>query len=214
MNNLILIGASGQGREIANRVMQLPDYGRKMVIKGFLVHKKEYLHSLDDFPNYPKIIGMVDDYDIQDEDVFLCTLGDVKEKKKVIISLKEKGAKFYTFIHPLSHVSKDAEIGEGTIILEMATIGSGARIGAFCLIQISAIIAHGNIVGPFSRIDCHVVSVGKAEVGEAATIHTSAVLNHGVKVGAGAVVGACSFVIRNVKPGTTVMGNPAKVLDF
>lgn len=214
MKKLILVGASGYGRDIAERVMQLPDYGVNIIIKGFLVHKKEYLHSLDDYSNYPPIIGMVDDYNIQEDDYFLCTLGDVNEKKKVVMPLKERGAKFYTFIHPHAYVSKDAEIGEGTIILEMATIGSGAKIGAFCLIQISSVVAHGNRVGRFSRIDCHAVSVGKAEIGEAATIHTSAVLNHGVKVGDGAIVGACSFVIRNVKPGTTVMGNPAKLVEY
>ncbi len=214
MKNLILIGASGYGRDIAERVMVLPDYGKNIVIKGFLVHKKEYLNSLDSYPNYPPILGMVDNYVIQEEDLFLCTLGDVSEKKKVVLSLKERGAKFYTFIHPHAYVSKDAIIGEGTIILEMASIGSGARIGSFCLIQISSIIAHGNVVGDFSRIDCHAVSVGSAEIGESATIHTSAVLNHGVKVGDGAIVGACSFVIRNVKPKTTVMGNPAKLVIF
>lgn len=214
MKNLILIGASGYGRDIAERIMSLPGYGMDIVIKGFLVHKKEYLNSLEGYTNYPPIIGLVDDYNIQIDDVFLCTLGDVDEKKKVVLPLKERGAKFYTFIHPDAYVSKDAIIGEGTIILEMATVGSGAKIGSFCLIQISSIIAHGNIVGDYSRIDCHAVCVGRAEIGEAATIHTSAVLNHGVKVGDGAIVGASSFVIRNVKPGTTVMGNPAKLVVF
>lgn len=214
MNYIILIGASGQGREIASRIMHLPDYNKTFTIKGFLVHKKEYLHSLDNITGYPPILGMVDEYIIKDDDFFLCTLGDVNEKEKIVLYLKEKGAKFYTFIHPLANVAKDAIIGEGTIILEYATIGSCAKIGSFCLIQISSIIAHGNIVGDYSRIDCHVVSVGTAEIGKAATIHTSAVLNHGVKVGDGAIVGACSFVIRNVKPRTTVMGNPAKLLDF
>ena len=60
MKNLILVGASGYGRDIAERVMQLPDYGINIIIKGFLVHKKEYIHSLDDYPNYPPIIGMVE----------------------------------------------------------------------------------------------------------------------------------------------------------
>lgn len=214
MKNIILIGASGYGRDIAERIMSLPDYGKDIEIKGFLVHKKEYLNSLDGYKNFPPIIGLVEEYIIQEEDLFLCTLGDVSEKKKVVKHLKDRGAKFYTFIHPHAYVSKDAIVGEGTIILEMATVGSGARIGSFCLIQISSIIAHGNKVGDYSRIDCHAVSVGMAEIGESATIHTSAVLNHGVKVGDGAVVGACSFVIRNVKPGTTVMGNPAKIVLY
>lgn len=214
MQNLILIGASGYGRDIAERIMMLPEYNKSLIIKGFLVHKKEYLHSLDGFSQYPPIIGLVDEYDIKDNDLFLCTLGDVAEKRKVVLSLKERGAKFYTYIHPNTSVSKDAVIGEGSIILEMASIGSGVHIGSFCLIQISSIVAHDNVVGDFSRIDCHVICVGDVEIGSGVTIHTSAVLNHGVRIGDNAVVGACSFVIRKVKPGTTVCGNPAKELRF
>ena len=43
-------------------------------------------------------------------------------------------------------------------------------------------------------------------------IHTSAVISHNVVVETGAHVGALSFVIKKVKAGTTVMGNPAKKL--
>lgn len=42
--------------------------------------------------------------------------------------------------------------------------------------------------------------------------NTSAIINHGVVVEDKAHVGACSFVIKRVKAGTTVYGNPAKRL--
>ena len=54
--------------------------------------------------------------------------------------------------------------------------------------------------------------VGGTVIGHETDIYTSAVLNHGVVVEDSAHVGACSFVIRRVKAGTTVMGNPAKRL--
>ena len=214
MKKLILVGASGYGRDIAERVMLLPGFNQDFTIKGFLVHKKEYLHSLDEYPNYPPVIGLVDDYIIEDDDVFLCTLGDVMQKKTIISLLKQRGAKFFTFVHPEAAVSPDAIIGEGTIVLEKASIGSGAKIGSFCLIQISSIIAHDNVVGDYSRIDCNVVCVGDVLVGEGVTIHTSAVINHGVRIEDNATVGALSFVVRSVKAGTTVCGNPATRLKY
>ena len=45
-------------------------------------------------------------------------------------------------------------------------------------------------------------------------MHTGAVVTHKVVVGEDAVVAACSFVIKKVKPGTTVCGNPAIRLDY
>jgi len=54
--------------------------------------------------------------------------------------------------------------------------------------------------------------VGGIVIEDEVNIHTSAVISHKVVVETGAHVGALSFVIRRVKTGTTVMGNPAKRL--
>ena len=64
----------------------------------------------------------------------------------------------------------------------------------------------------WNRIDTHVTCVGGIRICNETDIYTSAVLNHGVVVEDCAHVGACSFVIRRVKAGTTVIGNPARKL--
>jgi acetyltransferase-like isoleucine patch superfamily enzyme len=58
------------------------------------------------------------------------------------------------------------------------------------------------------------VIIGGVELKDRATVHTAAVVSHKVVVGEDAVVAACSFVIKKVKPGTTVCGNPAIRLDY
>ena len=65
-----------------------------------------------------------------------------------------------------------------------------------------------------SGIDTHVTCVGGIKIEDETMIHTSAVINHKVIVETGAKVGACSFVIKKVKAGTTVMGNPAKRIEI
>lgn len=214
MKQLIIIGASGFGRDLVDIAKSMPNYEVDFAIKGFLVHKKEYLSSLDKYPQYPPVLGMVDDYKVSNNDVFVCSLGDVNEKKSVVQPLVEKGWDFYTLVHPTARVSPFASIDEGTIIEANVTIGSGAHIGSHCLIQTSSVIAHDDIIGDFSRIDCNVVCVGNVIVEEGATIHTSSVINHGVRVGSFSTIGAMSFVIRKVKPGVTVQGNPAKQILF
>lgn len=214
MKQLIIIGASGFGRDLIDIAKSMPNYGVEFEIKGFLVHKKEYLASIDKYPQYPPVLGMVDDYKVNDNDVFICSLGDVNEKKKVVEPLIKKGWVFFTIVHPTARVSPFASIDSGTVIEANVTIGSGAHIGKHCLIQTSSIIAHDDIIGDYVRIDCNVVCVGDVLVEEGATIHTSSVINHGVKIGSYSTVGAMSFVIRKVKPGVTVQGNPAKQIIF
>lgn len=49
------------------------------------------------------------------------------------------------------------------------------------------------------------------EIGSSAWICADAFIGPGVRVGEGAVVGACSVVVRDVAPWTVVAGNPAAV---
>ena len=92
-------------------------------------------------------------------------------------------------------------------------IGNDAVIGDYNMIQAYTVIGHDARIGSWNRIDTHVTCVGGIVLEDDVDIHTSAVINHGVTVGTGARVGALSFVIRKVKPQTTVYGNPARVIE-
>lgn len=206
MKNLIIIGARGFGRETYNLAMQCNGYLEKYKIKGFLDDKRD---ALDTFNSYPPILDSVENYTVEDNDVFVCALGDVQYKKKYTELILDKGGKFISLIHPSVFIDENSKIGIGCIVLQNAVLGSESIIGDFVLIQISTIIGHDSRIGNYSRIDCHAVCVGGVIIEEEATIHTSAVVSHGVTVGKRAIVGALSLVIRNVKEDTTVVGNPA-----
>lgn len=209
MKNLIIVGAGGMGRSVYCIAQECYGYGTEFKIKGFLNDK---LDALSGFRDYPPIIGTIDGYEIQHDDVFVCSLGDTISKKLICDKLKKKGANFYTLIHKTAIFRKNAEIGEGCIIAPYASIGADCKIGCNTLLQSYAIVAHDCIIGNYVRIDTHSVCVGGVVIEDLATIHTGAVVSHNVIVGEGAVVAATSFVIRKVKPRTTVFGNPAKLL--
>ena len=209
MNNLIIIGAGGMGREIYEHATQCEGFNKTYNIKGFLDDRKS---SLSDIHGYPLILGSISEYIIEPNDVFICSIGDVKTKKESIEKILAKGGKFISLIHPQAHVGKNTVIGNGSIILRGAHIGVDCMIDDYALIQISAIIGHDSTIGRLSRIDCNVVCVGGTQIKSFSTIHTSAVIGHNVTVGDWAVVGANSFVMKNVEEKTTVFGSPAVVL--
>ena len=78
MKNLVIVGARGFGREVYDLATQCSGYNLEYVIKGFLDDKAD---ALDGFENYPSIISSVEDYKIEEDDVFVCALGTVGLKK-------------------------------------------------------------------------------------------------------------------------------------
>lgn len=186
-------------------------YGVEFDIKGFI---DDDLTSQDGYDGYPPLLGTIDDYEIQEDDVFNCSIGCVQSKAKVCGKLKAKGATFYTLINKTAIIHERTTLGDGCYVGEFALIGTEATIGENCLIQAYSIIGHDCKIGDYVRIDTHSVIIGGVVIQNRATVHTAAVVSHRVIVGEDATVASCSFVIRKVKNGTTVVGNPAKQLDY
>lgn len=214
MKHLIIIGASGFSRDMYYVAKNSIGYMRDYDIKGFIVHKEEYINSLERYNDYPPMLGTIFDYKIQNDDVFICALGDVKTKREVCEFIKKRGGIFQTIIHKDAQLRNNVTIGAGCIIESHAHIGSDVKIGENSIIQAFACVAHDCEVGKYSRIDVRVLLTGRSKVGDNVTIHSNAVINQKIVVEDESTVAALSFVIRNVKAGTTVMGNPAKRLEF
>lgn len=209
MKHLIILGAGGMGRQVLSFAKSCDGYGKEYDVKGFL---DDNHNAMDGFPDYPPILGTVDGYQIVEDDIFFNSIGDIKAKKLCIQKILDKGGEFITLIHPTAQVSPDTKIGKGCMLGSYVGIGVETTIGDFCLIQSKATIGHDVHIADYARIDCNVVLIAGVHVGNDVCIHTSSVINHGVSLGNGSTVGAMSFVIRNVKAGQTVFGNPAKII--
>ena len=207
MKQLIIIGAGGMGRCTYCIAEQSMGFGEDFQIKGFL---DDNIHALDGFNGYKPVLSTIAEYKVEPDDVFVCSIGEVQTKLKICEGLKAKGATFYTLIHKDASIGKNTKIGQGTIIDEGVHIDPDVTIGSDCLIQAQAIIGHDSQIGNYARVDTLCSLVGGTIVKDRATIYTHSMISHNVTVGEDAVVGACSFVIKNVKPGVSVFGVPAK----
>ena len=197
------------GRSVYMIAKECAQYYKTFEIKGFL---DDNIHALDGFHGYPSVLETISDYQVKDNDCFVCSMGNVRARKNVSEIIEGKGGVFISLIHPQARIGINSFIGEGCIIAPYCSIGCDSKIEGHSLIQSFAVIGHDCVIGKYSRIDTHATCVGGVRVGELVTIHTSAVLNHKVVVENEAVIGACSFVIKRVKLGETVYSNPAKKL--
>lgn len=208
MKDLIIVGAGGMGRTIYDMARENSDFEKEYVIKGFI---DDNLNSLDGFKNYPPILGKISDYEIQPNDIFVCSIGG-NSRRACMESIILRGGDFFSMIHPTSRIGTNVHLGKGCYVGAFTTIASDAYIDDYNFIQSHTIIGHDVHIGKWNRIDSYVLCVGGIKIGEGCMIHTNAVLNHNVEIGNGAHVGACSFVVNSVPEGATVFGNPARRL--
>lgn len=208
MKHLIIIGAGGMGRTMYDMARESIGYGIEYDIQGFL---DDNIAALDNFENYPPIIAPIQSYLPNENEIFICSIGGAA-RKKCIEEIISRGGQFLTMIHSTARIGTNVQIGEGTIVGAYTTIGADAKVGKYNLIQSYTVIGHDSVIGDWNRIDTHVTLVGGTIVQNEADIHTAAMISHNVTVENNSRVAACSFVIRRVKEGTTVLGNPAKKL--
>lgn len=210
MKHLVIIGAGGMGRTVYSNALESVGYGEVFDIKGFI---DDDLSALDNYPNYPPLLGTIKEYQPDTDDVFVSSIGGAS-RRPCMEEIIARGGEFIELIHQTARIYTNAKLGKGNFIGAFTVIGNDAVVGDYNMIQSYTVIGHDAHIGSWNRIDTHVTCVGGIVIEDDVNIHTSAVISHGVTVGSGAHVGALSFVIRKVKAGTTVMGNPAKKLEM
>ena len=211
MKHLLIIGARGWGREVYDIAKACIYAGADFTVKGFLDDKFDALNAYD---GYPPIIGPVETYEVQEDDVFICALGDVNYKKRYVDIIQSKGGEFISLIHPTASLGNNAMIGRGCVIGAFANISCDTCVGDFVTFSIRAGMGHDSSIGDFTHIGGNCSISGFVSIGEFVTMHPGCIVVPHRKIGDHSIIGTGSVVLGNVKTNTTVFGNPAKKFDF
>jgi acetyltransferase-like isoleucine patch superfamily enzyme len=118
-------------------------------------------------------------------------------------------------------IGDDVSVGTGTVIEHHVTIEDGVRIHSQAFIPETTILRRKCWIGPRVVITNAKYPLSRnvknelvgADVGENAKIGANATLLPGVRIGAFAIVGAGAVVVKDVEPGTVVVGNPARMVN-
>jgi bifunctional UDP-N-acetylglucosamine pyrophosphorylase/glucosamine-1-phosphate N-acetyltransferase len=118
----------------------------------------------------------------------------------------------YAHVRGGAHVGTRAHIGTGTEV-KNSRIGEGALLGHFGYVGDANLGARVNVGA--GTITCNFDGVSKHQttIGDDAFIGSDTLLVAPVNVGAGAITGAGAVVTRDVDPGATVVGVPARALE-
>jgi sugar O-acyltransferase (sialic acid O-acetyltransferase NeuD family) len=109
-------------------------------------------------------------------------------------------------------VMDDAIWGEGCLFSPRVTLTSNIRIGNHFHCNLHSIVEHDCRIGDYVTFAPGVRCNGAVTIGDGAYIGAGAIIRQGVTIGECAVVGMGAVVVKDVPPGLTVAGNPARRL--
>lgn len=212
-DRVVIIGAGGHGREIADILRHQAQVSGGLVLEGF-VDGNQKLHGqeLDGLP----VLGDWDWFDTADRNglKIICAVGTPQTCQKLVNRAILTGLEFANAISPLAHLSPRAQFGKGVVIFPHVIINTGACIGNFITLNVGASVSHDTVVGDFTNINPGVHLAGNVMVGEGCYIGMGTNVIQGCSIGAWSTVGAGAAVIHNLPPYSTAVGVPAKVIKI
>lgn len=164
MRKLLILGAGGYGKTIADMAAQLGCYGQ--------------IAFLDDCSTGDRILGKCADFlQFADEntDVYPA-FGNNEIRMQWLDRLLEGKVSVPSLIHPRAYVSPTAVLGTGSMVLPMAVVNTGVTVEQGCIINIGALIDHDSVIGAGTHLS------------PGAIVKAENRIPAGVKIGSGEVI--------------------------
>jgi sugar O-acyltransferase (sialic acid O-acetyltransferase NeuD family) len=199
---LVIFGSGGHAVSVANVAISA---GYK--IKCFIDKEKDGLDLLG-----LKIKKHLFNLDNIGDLSFSIAIGNNAIRERVYRELISARPALYfpALIHASAIISIFTEIGDGTVIMPKAVIGPNSRVGKFCLINTLASIDHDCVMNDYSSLAPAAVTGGSVTIGLRSAVSIGATVKNGVTIGDDSVIGANSYLNKDLPSNIIAYGTPAK----
>lgn len=198
MNKLVIIGAGGHGKVIADNALK----------NGYTDIKFLDDCTVGECMGFPIVGTSADAEKLNDGKTdFIIGIGNNAIRKKIA---KKYSVNWVSLIHPSSQIAVNVTIGKGTVIMANAVVNPCAEIGNHCIINTAAVVEHDNVIEDYVHISPRAALGGTVCVGEETHIGIGATVINNIEICGKCIIGASSAVIRNIENSGTYVGVPAR----
>ena len=187
MNRLIIIGAGGHGKVVADIAAKI----------GYTDICFADDHAKGQCMGFP-ILGGTAHLEVWDDGAtdFVIGIGNNAVRKKIA---EEYDINWVRLVHPSAQIGLQASIGRGTVVMAGAVINACAGVGEHCIINTRAVVEHDNRIGNYVHLSPGVTLSGTVTVGECTWLGTGTSVINNVDICANVTVGVGSVVIRSIQ---------------
>ncbi len=200
MKKLLLLGASGHGKVVAD-IAHKNNYEEIC----FLDDRTDIDHCL----NFP-IIGRIHELSkFPDYDVFV-SIGNTAIRKQLLKVCWQQNRTIPTLVHPSAVIGLDVQIGEGSVVMAGSIINPSSRIGKGCIINTGATIDHDNIIQDYTHVSVGSHLCGTVSVGASTWVGAGSCVSNNLSICSNCMIGAGAVVVKNIVEPGTYIGVPAR----
>ena len=202
MNRLVIIGAGGHGRVIADNALK-NGYNEICFVDD---------SATGDCIGFP-IVGVIGDVEKLNDGKtdFIIGIGNNATRK---IIAEKFDVNWVSLVHPSAQLAFNARIGKGTVVMANAVVNVCASVGDHCIINTGAVVEHDNIIENYTHISPNVALGGSVRIGTLTHLGLGATVKNNTEICSECTVGAGAVVISDIKKSGTYIGVPVRRIKY
>ncbi|MEI6644604.1 MAG: acetyltransferase [bacterium] len=201
MKKIIIIGASGFGKEIAWIIDRMNHAGCDLGLIGFCDDASDKQSGT--FAGFP-LLGTLENAAAQLPGArFICAIGNNRARQSVVARACAVGILPHSIIDPTAIIAPDTTIGKGSFIGIGSIVSSGALIGSHVIVNNQACVGHDVTLADFVQVCPGARISGGCHIGEGALLGTNASTIPLIKMGAWSTLGAGTTALTHILDHTT-----------
>jgi sugar O-acyltransferase (sialic acid O-acetyltransferase NeuD family) len=198
MNRLIIIGAGGHGKVLADIAVKngytdiffVDDNARGNCMGFEIIGTCDNLTSLNN--------GASD---------FVIGIGNNAVRKKIS---EKYDVNWISLIHPSAQIATNVSVGRGSVVMAGAVVNPCTSIGEDCIINTCAVVEHDNVIDNYVHISPNATLGGAVCVGEKTHIGIGTTVINNIDICNSCIIGAGAVVTKNITDSGTYVGVPAR----